>query len=83
MQKHIRSVHEGLKFRCSFCNKTSSEKNKVRKHILALHGNNPDAKTIEIKSITKSEPVESDLVHNNLRENNFAITNGLINNLKR
>ena len=49
---------------------------RIRGHISKLHGNIPDIKIIQTKRTPKLEPVESDLVPNNISKNIFAIPNG-------
>jgi hypothetical protein len=63
LKRHVESFHEGLKFTCSFCGQTSSQIFRLKKHISVSHGNNPDIKIFQIKTL-KSEPTTANSVQN-------------------
>ena len=37
LKKHIKTVHEGIRYRCDKCNKDFSDENYLKKHIAAIH----------------------------------------------
>ena len=44
LRKHVKSVHEKIKFKCEICNKELSRKGDLRRHKLSVH-----SKSIELK----------------------------------
>ena len=44
LRKHIRSVHEKMKFTCEICGKEVSRKDKLQRHKLSVHSKSSEFK---------------------------------------
>jgi hypothetical protein len=37
VKKHVKSIHEGIKFNCGICNKGFTQNNNLERHVLRVH----------------------------------------------